>query len=280
MFHNDKEHVGIKSSTLRSLFGFKDKVSLSSTIVAKLKEGSNNNDTSAEEHCSQFTSTITKTVHIRVPLLDVFQEPKFHDYHWKLKLLPQWQTYLLIYVCLTNGDSLITQLYQDIKEFIDYYQKLDEVAILIHSSNQSFHYSMLKYCSPIFVINMVISNSKWLYLINNYMMTSVFKEMNLQMVKYYNFGFPRVVLSVFGIPALVNKQELISFFEKLGKLISIKFAPIGKLTKFHVISLQFSRFLNFTVIKSQILKFKSAYLSSKQALTLTKKQKKTSDLVL
>ncbi|RCK67313.1 hypothetical protein Cantr_03112 [Candida viswanathii] len=244
--------AGSKSSTIKSFFGFNRDKPPPPPPALVVSSTDKNNDPINVNSCNQILQPVTKTIHTTIPTFDMFQSPKFKTCTWPLRLLPQYKVYLLIYVRLENGQELLNQLYRDIHSCIDYYQPLDQGAILIHSKQPAFHYSMLKLTAPVFGIQMVVSNGDWLYLVHNYSLIRAFAEMNLQMVKFVPLKYPRIIITVLGILTRVRRVQLVRFFKRIEKLVSYKFAPIGRTTKFHVIYLQYSRFLNISEITSKI----------------------------
>lgn len=259
--HKENEMiVSSKSASIKSFFGFnRDK---SAFVISNNNTNNNNNSGSQNidkiKSCNQFLQPITKTIHTTIPIYDIFQSPKYKSCLWNLELLPQYKVYLLIYVRLENGQYLLNQLYKDINSYIDYYQELDQSAILIHSKYPSFHYSMLKLIAPIFGIQMVVSNGEWLYLVHNYNLIKIFAEMNLQLTKFVPLKYPRIIITVLGIPTKIHRIQLIQFFKNIGNLVSYNFAPTCKTTKFHVIYLQYSRFLNYSDLIPKIRNFKKS----------------------
>ena len=253
--HKENEMiVSSKSASIKSFFGFnRDK---SAFVISDNNSGSQNID--KIKSCNQFLQPITKTIHTTIPIYDIFQSPKYKSCLWNLELIPQYKVYLLIYVRLENGQYLLNQLYKDINSYIDYYQELDQSAILIHSKYPSFHYSMLKLIAPIFGIQMVVSNGEWLYLVHNYNLIKIFAEMNLQLTKFVPLKYPRIIITVLGIPTKIHRIQLIQFFKSIGNLVSYNFAPTCNTTKFHVIYLQYSRFLNYSDLIPKIRNFKKS----------------------
>lgn len=159
--HKENEMiVSSKSASIKSFFGFnRDK---SAFVISNNNTNNNSGSQNIDKikSCNQFLQPITKTIHTTIPIYDIFQSPKYKSCLWNLELLPQYKVYLLIYVRLENGQYLLNQLYKDINSYIDYYQELDQSAILIHSKYPSFHYSMLKLIAPILEF-------KWLYPMEN-----------------------------------------------------------------------------------------------------------------
>lgn len=245
--HKENEIVTLsKSSSIKAFFGFnRDKTPL---VISSSGNDCNNKNNS----CNQFLQPIIKIIHTTIPIYDMFKLPKYKSCSWKLEILPQFRVYLLIYVRLENGQYLLNQLIKDINSYIDYYQELDQSAILIHFKHPSFHYSMLKLTAPIFGIQMIVTNGEWLYLVHNYNLIKAFAEMNLQLTKYIPLNYPRIIIKVLGIPTKIHQFLLIKFFESIEKLVSYRFAPVGKTTKFHVVYLQYSRFLNTSEIVKKI----------------------------
>lgn len=253
--HKENEMiVSSKSASIKSFFGFnRDK---SAFVISDNNSGSQNID--KIKSCNQFLQPITKTIHTTIPIYDIFQSPKYKSCLWNLELIPQYKVYLLIYVRLENGQYLLNQLYKEINSYIDYYQELDQSAILIHAKYPSFHYSMLKLTAPIFGIQMVVSNGEWLYLVHNYNLIKIFAEMNLQLTKFVPLKYPRIIITVLGIPTKIHRIQLIQFFKSIGNLVSYNFAPTCNTTKFHVIYLQYSRFLNYSDLIPKIRNFKKS----------------------
>ncbi|KAI5951887.1 hypothetical protein KGF54_004962 [Candida jiufengensis] len=78
------------------------------------------------------------------------------------------------------------------------------------------------------------------------------KEFNSQIIPYNKqfklppkpvTKYPRSYITIYGLSSLIPKHVLIEIFGKLSHLISYDFAPIGINTKYHVIKLQYSRFI-------------------------------------
>ncbi|KAI5959005.1 uncharacterized protein KGF55_005659 [Candida pseudojiufengensis] len=157
-------------------------------------------------------------------------------------------------------------------------------AILLHFKDEKMSFSFMKLNSLIFGIRLIISipkeNLKNLNIqieitnfppihfkngnevfkvltFENFEIIKFLKEYNLQILKINNNNFkfnllplnfekiyPRFYITIYGISSLIPKQNLISIFRRLGDLISFSFAPVGLLTKYHIINLQYSRFIN------------------------------------
>ncbi|CCG21270.1 hypothetical protein CORT_0A08860 [Candida orthopsilosis Co 90-125] len=212
-----------------------------------------------EEKCtnvaaSDLPNSYTRNIIITRRLLDVMFPmnrlpnsdcPPFRKSQWQLVLNPRWTEYVLIYARLEYGLSILTQLINELKPYIDYYHILDlNQGILLHFKNMRYQYWILHLVNPVIGIQLVMSSPTWFHTVTNYDIISASREYNLQMVKYEKLPLTRVqrqVIKVYGISSFVPKKLLIEEFRKLGKLISFNFAPTGPLTRFHVVKLQYSK---------------------------------------
>ncbi|RLV95907.1 rRNA methyltransferase 1 mitochondrial [Spathaspora sp. JA1] len=97
----------------------------------------------------------------RIPLYDVLLEPKYNKVRtcrWKLKLMPQWANYILIYSKLQYNQVSLNSFYADIQDHIDYAQHLEGGGLLVHCKNSKFYFKLLGLVAPIYSIYMVVFN--------------------------------------------------------------------------------------------------------------------------
>ncbi|KAI5970429.1 hypothetical protein CANMA_000480 [Candida margitis] len=177
---------------------------------------------------------------------------------WQLVLNPKWTEYVLVYCRLEYGLSVLTQLLEELKPYIEYYQVLNSnQGILVHLKGKNLQYRLLQLSSQVIGFQFVISSPSWFYTVTNYDIINLSREYNLQVIKYKKIQSTKhqmQVISLYGIPSFVPKELLIDEFRQLGKLVSFKFAPTGPSTRFHVVQLQYSKSDHKTQISENIRK--------------------------
>ena len=199
---------------------------------------------------------------VNIPLQDsllVSTVTQSKECNWNLRLKTCWNKYILIYVRLQNSKSALESLFHDIKNWIDCIQRIENDAILIHCKEDASLIKLLKMNSPIFgVLMIVLRKNGGFDVFKSKDIIPYLDEMNKQLIKHIIPLRARVVFYVWGISINIPQLELIAYFKKIGKLISWRFAPIGQFGKFHVIQLQYARFLNLIQIKDLISNYSSA----------------------
>lgn len=201
------------------------------------------------------------TLSVKVPLHDSFCEAagvRIKEYKWVLRPLVCWNKYILIYVKLQHAKSVLDKLVKDIHHQIDYSQQVNGGAILVHCKDDTFLVRLLRMNSPIFGILFIILRKNGAFdVYNSKDVVPFLNEINMRLVRLAR-PYPRVVFYIWGVSATIPQRELLAYFKRIGKLISWRFAPIGKDTKYHVIQLQYSRFLRIMHIKDLIKNYCTA----------------------
>lgn len=209
---------------------------------------------------NNYTKYVTATRH----LLDVLApadpngrscSPVWDTCYWQLTLNPEWTEYVIIYSRLEYGLSILTELLDELKPHLNYYQILNlNQGILMHFIDMSYQYWLLQLINQVIGIQLVLSSPTWLYTIANSNIIDAHRAYNLQMVKVRLSKDRKPIIKLYGIPLYIPKKHLVNEFRKLGKLVSYKFAPTGPFTKFHVVQLQYSQKDDRTRIAKDIQK--------------------------
>ncbi|CAK9435391.1 uncharacterized protein LODBEIA_P01180 [Lodderomyces beijingensis] len=216
--------------------------------------------------------TYTRQIQLTYPQFDVLNSPQYTS-QLSLKLHTRKHNYILVFPRLSSGVSLMQKIRVEVRPFTDSIQVLDATgALLCHFRNEKRGFSMFANLgvTPLLGVYFLFSNSggnggnsagcvKW---IKGNEFCLMQREFKLQMVQFFDLrrwmdakrkmAKKKAVVVVYGISTVLPAEIVINMFKSLGKLVSFQFAPSGKLTRFHVLYLQYSIHVDVAAVVKSI----------------------------